>query len=62
MNKPDPFRPLLGAGLFAFGYYVLLNLIATVAQFLGRAMVAQTIPPLIAASIVGVNSNGIRLA
>lgn len=53
MNKPDPFRPLLGAGLFAFGYYVLLNLVATVAQFLGRAMVAQTIPPLIAASIVG---------
>ena len=26
MNKPDPFRPLLGAGLFAFGYYVLLNI------------------------------------
>jgi uncharacterized protein len=44
---------LLGAGLFAFGYYVLLNLVATVAQFLGRAMVAQTIPPLIAASIIG---------
>jgi len=53
LNKPDPFRPLLGAGLFAFGYYVLLNLIATVAQFLGRAMVGQTIPPLIAASIIG---------
>jgi uncharacterized protein len=53
LNKPDPFRPLLGAGLFAFGYYVLLNLVATVAQFLGRAMVAQTIPPLIAASIIG---------
>jgi len=53
LNKPDPFRPLLGAGLFAFGYYVLLNLVATVAQFLGRAMVAQTIPPLISASIIG---------
>jgi membrane protease YdiL (CAAX protease family) len=53
LNRPDPFRPLLGAGLFAFGYYILLNLAATVAQFLGRAMVAQTIPPLIAASIVG---------
>jgi len=46
-------RPLLGAGLFAFGYYVLLNLIATVAHFLGRSMVAQTVPPLIAASIIG---------
>ena len=53
MNKHDPFRPLLGAGLFAFGYYILLNLVATVAQFLGRAMVAQTIPPLVAASLMG---------
>ena len=53
MNKPDPYRPLLGAGLFAFGYYVLLNLLAGAAQFLGRAMVAQTIPPLIAASLIG---------
>jgi len=53
LSKPDPFRPLLGAGLFAFGYYVLLNFTATIAQFLGRAMVAQTIPPLIAASVIG---------
>jgi membrane protease YdiL (CAAX protease family) len=53
LTKPDPYRPLLGAGLFAFGYYVLLNLAATVAQFLGRDMVAQTLPPLIAASILG---------
>jgi membrane protease YdiL (CAAX protease family) len=53
LNKPDPYRPLLGAGLFAFGYYVLLNLLAGAAQFLGRAMVAQTIPPLIAASLIG---------
>ncbi|HEX4275329.1 MAG TPA: type II CAAX endopeptidase family protein [Bryobacteraceae bacterium] len=52
-KQPDPFRPLLGAGLFAFGYYVVLNLIATVAQFLGREMVAQTLPPLIAASLLG---------
>jgi uncharacterized protein len=44
---------LLGAGLFAFGYYVLLNLTATIAHFLGRDMVAQTVPPLIAASIIG---------
>jgi uncharacterized protein len=53
VNKPDPFRPLLGAGLFAFGYYILLNLVATVAQFIGRDMVAQTVPPLIAASLLG---------
>ncbi|MDP9054078.1 MAG: CPBP family intramembrane metalloprotease [Acidobacteriota bacterium] len=53
MIKPDPIRPLLGAGLFAFGYYILLNLIATVAAFPGRNMVAQTVPPLIAASLLG---------
>jgi CAAX protease family protein len=53
LSKPDPYRPLLGAGLFAFGYYVLLNVIATFVQFLGRAMVAQTVPPLIAASLLG---------
>jgi uncharacterized protein len=52
-NKPDPFRPLLGSGLFAFGYYVLLKLAATVVQFLGRDMVALTIPPLVAASLTG---------
>jgi membrane protease YdiL (CAAX protease family) len=39
--------------LFAFGYYVLLNLVSTVAQFLGRDMVALTIPPLVAASLTG---------
>jgi membrane protease YdiL (CAAX protease family) len=53
LNKPDPFRPLLGVALFAFGYYIFLNLAATVAQFVGRSMVAQTIPPLIAASLAG---------
>jgi membrane protease YdiL (CAAX protease family) len=53
LQKPDPFRPILGAGLFAFGYYVLLNLVATIAQFLGRGMVAQTVPPLVAATFLG---------
>ncbi len=53
MNRPDPLRPLLGAGLFAVGYYFLLNLIASIALFLGRGMVAQTVPPLIAASLLG---------
>jgi membrane protease YdiL (CAAX protease family) len=53
LNKPDPYRPLLGAGLFAFGYYILVKLVATVALFLGRDMVAQTVPPLVAASLMG---------
>jgi hypothetical protein len=44
---------LIGAGLYAFGYYVLLNLVATVAQFLGRDLVAATVPPLVTASILG---------
>jgi membrane protease YdiL (CAAX protease family) len=39
--------------LYAFGYYILLNLLATFAQLLGRGMVAQTVPPLIAASLLG---------
>ncbi|HWF07086.1 MAG TPA: CPBP family intramembrane glutamic endopeptidase [Bryobacteraceae bacterium] len=51
--RPDPFRPLLGAGLYAFGYYVLLNIVATVAQFLGRELVAATVPPLVTASVLG---------
>lgn len=51
--KPDPLRPLLGVGLYAFGYYVLLNVVATVAGFLGKNMVALTIPPLVTASICG---------
>jgi len=52
-HRPDPFRPLIGAGLYAFGYYVLLNVVATVAQFLGRELVAATVPPLVTASILG---------
>ncbi len=51
--KPDPLRPLLGAGLYAFIYYVLLTLAATVANFLGKGMVALTLPPLVAASVAG---------
>jgi hypothetical protein len=52
-HKPDPFRPLLGVGLYALGYWVLLNVVATVAGFLGKSMVALTIPPLVTASIMG---------
>jgi len=53
LPKPDPIRPLLGVATFGFLYWFLLNLTATVVQFLGRAMVAQTVPPLVAASIAG---------
>jgi hypothetical protein len=52
-HKPDPIRPLLGVGLYALGYWVLLNVVATVANFLGKSMVALTIPPLVTASIMG---------
>jgi membrane protease YdiL (CAAX protease family) len=52
-HKPDPIRPLLGVGLYALGYWVLLNVVATVAGFLGKSMVALTIPPLVTASIMG---------
>jgi uncharacterized protein len=52
-HKPDPVRPLLGVGLYALGYWVLVNLAATIANFLGKGMVALTIPPLVAASVMG---------
>lgn len=52
-ENADPFRPLIGAGLFALGYWVLLNLAATLMQLIGQNMVALTIPPLVAATITG---------
>lgn len=58
-DKPDPVRPLIGAGLYALGYWVLLNVIATIANFLGKSMVALTIPPLVTASIMGAISMAI---
>jgi membrane protease YdiL (CAAX protease family) len=58
-SKPDPVRPLLGAGLYALGYWVLLNIVATVAGFLGKSMVALTIPPLVTASVIGALSMAI---
>lgn len=57
--KPDPLRPLLGAALYAFMYYIALNLAATVANFLGKSMVALTVPPLVAASVAGALSMAI---
>jgi len=59
IGKPDPFRPLIGAALFALGYWVLLNLSATLLHFVGRNMVALTIPPLIAATVAGAVSMAI---
>jgi uncharacterized protein len=52
MKKPDP-APLLAALAFAAVYWFADNIIATVAQFLGRDMVALTIPRLVAAALSG---------
>ena len=61
MDRPraDPVRALLGAGLYALGYWGLLNIVATIAGFLGKSMVALTIPPLVTASIIGALSMAI---
>jgi uncharacterized protein len=50
LQKPDP-APLLKAIAFASVYWFTGNLVATIAQFLGREMVALTIPRLVAAAI-----------
>ena len=50
MKKPDPV-PLLAALAFAAIYWFADNIIATIAQFLGRNMVAFTVPRLLAAAI-----------
>jgi membrane protease YdiL (CAAX protease family) len=52
VKKPDPV-PLLAALAFAAVYWFADNVIATVAQFLGRDMVAYTVPRLLAAAISG---------
>jgi membrane protease YdiL (CAAX protease family) len=52
MKKPDP-APLLAAVAFAAIYWFADNIIATVAQFLGRDMVALTVPRLVAAALSG---------
>ncbi len=52
-TKPDPIRPLLGALTFAFFYWFTDNVAATVAQFLGRDMVALTVPRFVAAAVAG---------
>jgi len=53
MKKRDPVRPLLGALTFAFFYWFADSVAATVAQFLGRDMVALTVPRLVAAATAG---------
>jgi membrane protease YdiL (CAAX protease family) len=52
LQKPDP-APLLKALVFASIYWFTDNLFATIAQFLGREMVALTVPRLLAAAISG---------
>jgi membrane protease YdiL (CAAX protease family) len=50
LKQPDP-APFLKALAFASVYWFTDNLIATIAQFVGREMVALTIPRLLAAAI-----------
>jgi membrane protease YdiL (CAAX protease family) len=52
VNKSDPL-PFLAALAFAAIYWFTDNIIATIAQFLGRNMVAFTVPRLLAAAISG---------
>jgi uncharacterized protein len=53
LKKRDPLRPLLAVGVFAFFYWFADNVAATIAQFLGRDMVALTVPRLVAAAVAG---------
>ena len=50
-NKPDPLRPLIGAGTCFLLYRVLLWVLVPVGQFLGGQMIALTVPPLVAAAV-----------
>ena len=50
VKKRDPLRPLLAAAVFVFFYWFADNVAATIAQFLGRDMVALTVPRLVAAA------------
>ncbi len=53
VKKPDPLRPLLAAAVFVFFYWFADNVAATIALFLGREMVALTVPRLVAAAVAG---------
>lgn len=49
MERPDPIRPLLGAGTAFLIYWVVWNLLIPLARFVAGEMVADTVPLLIAA-------------
>ena len=51
LRKPDPIRPLIGAGTCFLLYRILLYILVPVGQFLGGQMIALTVPPLVAAAI-----------
>ena len=50
-TKPDPLRPLIGAGTCFLIYYVLQNVLVPVGRFMGGEMIALTVPPLVSAAI-----------
>jgi uncharacterized protein len=50
-RKPDPIRPLIGAGTCFLLYRILLAVLVPVGQLLGGQMIALTVPPLVAAAI-----------
>ncbi len=53
VRKPDPLRPLLAVAVFVFFYWLTSNVAGTIALFLGREMVALTVPRLVAAAVAG---------
>ena len=53
VKKRDPLRPLLAAAVFVFFYWFADNVAATIVLFLGREMVALTVPRLVAAALAG---------
>lgn len=53
MEKRDPIRPLLGAATCFIIYWVVWNLLVSIARLIGGELVADTIPLLIAAAVAG---------
>ena len=50
-NRPDPLRPILGAGVCWLLYRVFLFLLVPIVQFFGGEMMAVTVPQLLAAGL-----------
>ena len=53
MEKPDPIKPILGAGTCFIIYWVLWNLLIPLIRSIGGEMMADTIPLLIASALAG---------